>query len=214
MQRKMGTLRRSSGPRARPGVVLLVATLVIGLGGCSPKARVLGDPFRRSNAPSSIPNDPRYDPQSNLFDRANESAREGDYSVTVPTSPAAEQARQKEPTPFVPTGRPSSDPTDPFLGDKTTGPAIAPTDPAPSGESRFAQYESIRKRLDQAGAANFRSEKNEATGETTFSCELPYPDNPSMFRVFESTSLDEQKAMLAVTDLVEQWIAEHRQTPR
>lgn len=128
----------------------------------------------------------------------------------MPTSPATGKPRDREDTPFIPTGQKSpGDAADPFLGGKAPGPPVSPSDTSEAA-SRFEQYESIRKRLDQAGATNFRSEKNEA-GETIFSCELPYPDNPAMFRVFESTSPDEQKAMLAVTELVEKWIAEQKQ---
>lgn len=82
--------------------------------------------------------------------------------------------------------------------------------PGDQGQSRFEIYEGVRQRLDRAAAHNFQFHRDPATNETTFSCELAYPDNPALIRVFEAKSPDELKAMLAVTEQVEKWITERK----
>lgn len=193
-------------------VVVCVATLTVG---CAPKSRIATDPFRRQPAAPAIPGDPRYETGS-VFDRANESARQRDIALDVQSSPVSDlPAASGGGDPFIPTSR-ANDPSvpDPFLNAASGTPAISAADPsAPNSTtglagSRYEQYELIRKRLDKVGAYNFHFDKDPQSNETLFSCELPYPDNASLFRVFEARSPDELKAMLAVTEQVEKWVAE------
>jgi hypothetical protein len=76
--------------------------------------------------------------------------------------------------------------------------------------SAFEEYERLRGRLDKIGAGNWKFDRDPKTGKTTFRCEVKYPDNPSLFRVFEAESPDEIKAMLAVVEQVEAWVQSKR----
>jgi len=203
--------------RLRWGVIPAAAFVFAGIG-CAPKSRIASDPFRRSNPPASIPDDPRYDGAS-TFERANESARRRDVSSDVATAPVGRPrlASVQTDVPYSSTGRNSSDPNDPFLNAGSGPPAVRMdrTDPnvfssGEQGQSRFEVYENVRQRLDRAGAHNFQFQRDPATNDTIFSCELPYPDTPSLIRVFEAKSPDELKAMLAVAEQVEKWTAGRR----
>lgn len=70
--------------------------------------------------------------------------------------------------------------------------------------------QSIRRRLDLAGARDLRLETDPVSGKPRFSCEVPYPGNPELARVFYAVHDDWTKAMLAVADAVEHWVANQK----
>jgi len=210
------------------GVSLLFPLALMGVAlveGCANQAKMANDPFRRTSQRGNarqLPNDPRYafDTPQHPVDRANALAREKDIAADLSTDPAHDEADLKEAADEEPIGptssrKPSTDPL--FQNDADA--AIRPNsgtrggDPLGSsvGQTPFADYEKLRARLDAAGATNWKFDRDDVAGETTFSCEAPYPDNQTTFRVFEAKSKDELKAMLAVAEQVERWSIDQKQ---
>ena len=180
------------------------------------------DPFRRTGQKGRAPqlaNDPRYalDTSDSPTDRANAAAREQDFASDVTTDPAREGGDLKEASdeqPFKPASSRKLG-NDPIFRDDETAIHQTPNadntgnDPLGSslGQTPFADYEKLRTRLDAAGATNWKFDRDDIAGETTFSCEVPYRKDPTTFRVFEAKSKDDLKAMLAVAEQVERWSA-------
>lgn len=79
---------------------------------------------------------------------------------------------------------------------------------APAATSIRDQYESIRRRLDAAGAQSIRSEKDPQSGKFLVYCEVPFPKQPELARAFEASDEDELRAMRAVTQAVEKWVTD------
>ncbi len=75
------------------------------------------------------------------------------------------------------------------------------------GSETFELYEKVRRQLDAAGAKNWKFEKDPTSGESIFRVEMPHRNNPNLFRVFEAKSKDELKAMFAVAEQVQRWVA-------
>lgn len=78
---------------------------------------------------------------------------------------------------------------------------------AKPSDAIVADYQSIRQRLDKAGARIDSLETDPASGQYVFRCMVPYAANPELVRVFAARDKDELKAMLAVTTEVEKWVA-------
>lgn len=214
--------------RWRGSSLVAILLLFVGgalIGGCANQAKMANDPFRRTSQRGNarqLPNDPRYafDTPQHPADRANALAREKDIAADVSTDPAGEEGDLKEAADEEPLGptssrKPASDPlfqNDPDAAIRPSS-GTAASDPLGSsvGQTPFADYEKLRARLDAAGATNWKFDRDDVAGETTFSCEAPYPDNSTTFRVFEAKSRDELKAMLAVAEQVERWSVEQKQ---
>lgn len=194
--------------------------LVVGLVGCGPKAQLRDDPFLPPAAGSrqSVPATPR---ERDTFQTANDAARQRDLALGISTSPATDPFLDSQP--FQPGGGPavaasgSSDrryPEDSYPDERSPSPWAEPasrqeslpaTAATPANEPTN-EYQTVRQRLDRIGAKNIRSEK-EASGEYLFHCELEHPKQPGVLRVFEARHADEEKAMLAVTESAERWVA-------
>jgi hypothetical protein len=95
----------------------------------------------------------------------------------------------------------------------TASQAARPTELTPEAQAaNTAQLQqSIRRRLDLAGARDLRLETDPVSGKHKFSCEVPHPGNPELARVFFAVHDDWTKAMLAVADAVENWVANQKQ---
>lgn len=202
---------------------LLAMTLITLMVGCANQAKMANDPFRRTGQKGTarqLANDPRYafDTSDRPTDRANAAAREKDFANDINTDPADEEDEEDlkeagDEQPFKPASsrKPGSDPLvqdeDQPAVRRSSNSEIPGADPLGSsvGQTPFADYEKLRARLDAAGATNWKFDKDDVAGETTFSCEAAYPNNPTTYRVFEAKSKDELKAMLAVAEQVERW---------
>lgn len=78
-------------------------------------------------------------------------------------------------------------------------------------EATDVDFQKIRQRLENAGVnRNWRVELNPTTKEYEFYCEVPIPDKPGIARAFTASDESEFRAMLAVTEAVEKWIANGR----
>lgn len=175
------------------------------------------DPFRRPAATQGNGGiDPRYDTgfgHPETFERANETARQRDVSQDRTTDPARDQnqyARADEPKAAREGAFAGADP----LLDRNDRSAMQTvsggqdrTDSVGINTDPFQRYEALRQRLDAVGARNWKFDKDPSTGVSTFTCEIPNPEKPSLLRVFEARSSDELKAMLAVVEQVERWAA-------
>lgn len=198
------------------------------LAGCAGRARLADDPFRRPSAGGGAPAgstgfDPRYDSKSpDTFERANQSARQKDVSSNISTDPIDDRPKVAQTTSSEDDAlRPASQREvdgDPLLGSNDR-PAISrrPSEvdafgstTRVEGSDSIETYERVRERLERAGAKHWRFDKDAANGEIHFSCEVPYPGSSTKVRVFEASSGDELKAMLAVAEQVEKWVS----TPR
>lgn len=188
--------------------------------GCANRPRLENDPFRRPSGapPASLQgSDPRYNlgqAQPSAFERANESARQRDFSADVSTDPMRDTPRVADARDDVFRSASQQSGNDPLLGTDPGGSDLGSgsreLDPRVTGSPPLETYERIRERLEEAGARNWKFEKDANSGQTTFSCELPYRDSPNTVRVFEAQSANELKAMLAVTEQVERWVSTDR----
>ncbi|MBY0586519.1 hypothetical protein K2X85_05040 [bacterium] len=187
------------------------------------------DPFRKpgfglgGRSSGSSADDPRYrtgDRVKETFDRANESARGKDVSSDVSTDPLSDRlqaARDKAEGSLRSASDSASElareKLDPLMdsAQRQMGQAQQKiegmTKNFGEGSETFELYERVRKQLEVSGAKNWKFEKDEATGESIFRVELPHRNNPTLFRVFEAKSPDELKAMLAVSEQVQSWVA-------
>lgn len=194
------------------------------LAGCGPKAQLREDPFLPSSRGSraSVPSAP---PQRDVFQEASNAARDRDFSRGVSTSPSTDPFVDPNQRDLTAAGDASAATNDhrrypvndarPQAWDDSAQESTPKNLPAtsqldPSSTSLAADYQTVRQRLDKIGARNIRSEKDEATGDYLFHCEIARPDDPHLLRVFEASDPDELKAMLAVTESAERFLA----TPR
>ncbi|MFM7070903.1 MAG: hypothetical protein ACKO38_03790 [Planctomycetota bacterium] len=77
-----------------------------------------------------------------------------------------------------------------------------------------SRFETIQRRLQELGAVYFRLEDTgETPGRYRFRCELPLPGNATYLRPFEHEDADPDRAMQAVLDEVELWLAAKRMRP-
>jgi hypothetical protein len=202
----------------------------VSLPGCAGKARMADDPFRRpgygsgsrgSSGGSS--DDPRYRTGAAIqetFEKANQSARGKDVSSDVSTDPlsdrlqaARQQAEGQLHSASDSVSEMARNKLDPLMDSANQQVGRAKdrieglTKNLGEGSETFELYERVRKQLEVSGAKNWKFDKDEATGESIFRVELPHRNNPTLFRVFEAKSPDELKAMLAVAEQVDRWVA-------
>jgi hypothetical protein len=207
-----------------PPIVAIWLAVVFsgGLLGCAPRSRMTRDPFRpqpagraqpplgptssgpwqdnqrdvsrsRSTSPATDPDFPR---------EANNSAtRESTSPSYVGSGSSESQLNQKQPARAAQDAKTSN----PATGAQPNGPTA--TTAAPSHVTT-GDYQSIRQRLDRAGARIDSLETDPETGMFLFRCVVPYQNNPELARVFAARDKDELKAMLAVTQEVEKWVAQ------
>lgn len=190
--------------------------------GCGPKAQLRDDPFsprsaqRRPPAQRDSSRDVSTSPATERGSRQNDPAPA--YADRDDEEEYDRRDDGKRDDPFLAAeGREKDDRDDdggrrPAVGQfasRNPEPTPAtPTSAAPA--SAEAEYAAVRRRLENAGVKNFRSEIVEATGESFFHCEVPHRNDPAVLRVFEATHKDELKAMTAVTESVEQWQRSNR----
>lgn len=172
---------------------------------------------RGSGSRPTVPYDPLLgDPAGQPVAPLANDAGLPEANVTTLPPASDERVRDIDPAPTLATADPPREP----LFDSGAGPGPATTRPANTTEMPTTQpasstvpadgaidYAIIRQRLDRAGATNFRLETDERTREAVFQAAVPYPQEPDRMRVFKARDPDEGRAMLAVTEAVEAWVA-------
>jgi ElaB/YqjD/DUF883 family membrane-anchored ribosome-binding protein len=206
-------------------ILWVFATLSLSAG-CAGKAKMADDPFRRPGYGSSGGrsgggsfSDPRYDTGAavrDTFERANEKARDKDVSSDVSTDPLSDklQASRNQAEGALRSASDSArDKLDPLINsandqlDQARQKIEGMSQNFAEGSETFELYEKVRRQLDAVGAKNWKFEKDPASGESIFRVEMPHQNNPNLFRVFEAKSKDELKAMYAVAEQVQRWVA-------
>lgn len=198
----------------RRGIWIVCALLAAG---CGPKAQLRDDPFnprsaqRRPPAPRDSSRDVSTSPATDRGSRRDDPPPA--YADRDDDEDADRRDERDRDDPFLAAGdREKQDREDdggrrPAVGQfASRNPEPTPATPTSGTPANAeAEYASVRRRLENAGVKNFRSEIDEATGESFFRCEVPHRNDPNVIRVFEARHKDELKAMTAVTESVEQW---------
>jgi hypothetical protein len=97
------------------------------------------------------------------------------------------------------------------LGGASTVVERLPPPDIPISSNRF---ESVQRRLQELGAVYFRLEDTGGSaGRYRFRCEFPLPGNTTYLRPFEHEDADPHRAMQAVLDEVELWLAAKQMRP-
>lgn len=97
------------------------------------------------------------------------------------------------------------------LGGASTVVERLPPPDIPISSNRF---EAVQRRLQELGAVYFRLEDTGGSaGRYRFRCELPLPGNTTYLRPFEHEDADPHRAMQAVLDEVELWLAAKQMRP-
>jgi len=94
---------------------------------------------------------------------------------------------------------------------KSGGPLATARLPPPDIPVNASRFEAMQRRLQELGAVYFRLEDTgESPARYRFRCELPLPGNMTYLRPFEHEDVDPDRAMQAVLDDVELWLAAKR----
>lgn len=177
------------------------------LAGCADRPRLRRDPFAvppSPNATSSGPRDTVRDVSTSPatddpFLRGTASNSNNVGRTNAIASPSGSDVAAQ------PDRFPKEDkPVEPVPATRESDPALQFTGQARSQPQ--ADYPSIRRRLDAVNAQNWRTERDEKTGKFTFYCEVPLPGQQNMARAFEASDENELRAMLAVTEAIEEWV--------
>lgn len=222
-----------SANKACSSLPVLAVLLLAALGGCAQKGRMARDPFRpQPGSRAQSPQGP--DSPGPWQDQNRDIAR--DRSTSPVTDPLSGSGRApyagSGPAPYRDDRSSADRGSDLRESDaksqpaKKTQPAGPPDGAAPQDANKgvggtvggaaagakpsdaiVADYQSIRQRLDKAGARIDSLETDPASGQYVFRCMVPYAANPELVRVFAARDKDELKAMLAVTTEVEKWVA-------
>lgn len=199
---------------------LLLAIIAGTVSGCANRPRLARDPFLPfRNRPAAATAADDQTPQRDLSRDVSTSPATDPFYGSTATSPTllpkADTTPQDDPKPQAVA---QNDPPPPVNSTETPAvPATGNSNPAmqfaSDSKQLVADYSVVRQRLDAAGVRNWRSERDEKTGEFNFYCEVPIPDNPELAQAFEAKDKEELRAMLAVTEAVEKWLREQTARP-
>ncbi len=147
-----------------------------------------------------------------------------DASPSPASSPALSQSQSQSPSQSA-AASPTIDPLSMTPAVSAAGsPTVSPSDlrstdlverlPPADIPVTTSRFESVQRRLQELGAVYFRLEDTgETPGRYRFRCELPLPGNATYLRPFEHADADPDRAMQAVLDEVELWLAAKRMRP-
>ena len=209
---------------------LLFVITALALCGCGPRARLRDDPFRPpvpgSASASAATNVP---PALDRGTAQNEASSRGSSEDNSPPlnnsldllgtpvaheavdSPAVAGGASEIPATSLNTPTKRA-PSDTSRENPSTFAAATQVQPLDVDSANAEVYRGIRQRLNRVGAQNFRIDTDPTTGDSYFYCEVPDPNDPNVLRAFENIEPtgDAAKAMLAVTEKIEEWLAEQR----